>query len=75
VQKPIRTCPKANKTKEALMSIEKVKEYFNKFNMEDKILEFETSSATVELAARALGCEEKRIAKTLSLKTITVLFL
>lgn len=48
------------------MSIEKVKAYFGKFNMEDKILEFEVSSATVALAAAALGCEEERIAKTLS---------
>jgi prolyl-tRNA editing enzyme YbaK/EbsC (Cys-tRNA(Pro) deacylase) len=50
------------------MSIEKVKEYFKKLNLEDRIYEFETSSATVELAARALGCEEKRIAKTLSFR-------
>lgn len=50
------------------MSIQKVKEYFKKFNMDDKILEFEVSSATVELAALALGCEGKRIAKTLSFK-------
>ena len=48
------------------MSIEKVREYFKKYGMEDKILEFDTSSATVELAAQALGCEGKRIAKTLS---------
>ncbi len=48
------------------MAIEKVKEYFKKYNMEDRIQEFEVSSATVELAAMALGCEGKRIAKTLS---------
>lgn len=48
------------------MAIEKVKEYFKKYNMEDRIKEFEVSSATVELAANALGCEGKRIAKTLS---------
>ena len=48
------------------MSIERVKSYFSKFGMEDKILEFPVSSATVELAAQALGCEGKRIAKTLS---------
>ena len=48
------------------MAIEKVKEYFKQWNMEDKILEFEVSSATVELAAQALNCEPKRIAKTLS---------
>lgn len=50
------------------MSIEKVKEYFKKWNIENKILEFETSSATVELAAKAANCEPKRIAKTLSFK-------
>lgn len=50
------------------MAIEKVKEYFKQWNMEDKILEFEVSSATVELAAQALNCEPKRIAKTLSFK-------
>lgn len=36
--------------------------------MDQRILEFETSSATVELAALAVGCEPKRIAKTLSFK-------
>lgn len=50
------------------MAIEKVKEYFKKWGMEDKILEFEVSSATVELAAQAVGCEPERIAKTLSFK-------
>ncbi len=48
------------------MSIEKVKEYFKQFGIEDKIIELEQSSATVELAAIALGCEGQRIAKTLS---------
>ena len=48
------------------MSIEAVKEYLKEFSYEDKILEFDSSSATVELAARALNCEGKRIAKTLS---------
>ncbi len=48
------------------MAIEKVREYFKQFNMEDKILEFEVSSATVQLAAEAVGCEPERIAKTLS---------
>ena len=48
------------------MSIEKVKVYFAAFGMEDRILEFPVSSATVELAAQALGCEGKRIVKTLS---------
>ncbi|MHB8063932.1 MAG: YbaK/EbsC family protein [Ruminiclostridium sp.] len=50
------------------MAIDKVKEYFKQWNMEDRILEFEVSSATVELAAQALDCEPKRIAKTLSFK-------
>lgn len=48
------------------MAIDKVREYFRQYNMEDKIQEFEVSSATVELAALALGCEGKRIAKSLS---------
>ncbi len=48
------------------MAIEKVKEFFRQYDMEDKVLEFETSSATVELAAQALHCEPCRIAKTLS---------
>ena len=48
------------------MAIEKVKEYFKKWDIENKILEFDVSSATVELAAQAVGCEPKRIAKTLS---------
>ena len=48
------------------MSIEKVKTYFRTRGMEDRVLEFTVSSATVELAAIALGCEECRIAKTLS---------
>ncbi len=48
------------------MSIEKGREYFRQFGMEEKILEFSVSSATVELAAQALGVEGARIAKTLS---------
>lgn len=48
------------------MAIEKVKEFFKKYNMESRIRELETSSATVELAAEALHCEPCRIAKTLS---------
>jgi prolyl-tRNA editing enzyme YbaK/EbsC (Cys-tRNA(Pro) deacylase) len=48
------------------MSIEEVKSYFEKFNMKERILEFEVSSATVELAAAAANCEPARIAKTLS---------
>ena len=48
------------------MSIERVREYFRGCGMADRILEFPVSSATVELAAAALGCEGCRIAKTLS---------
>lgn len=48
------------------MAIDKVKAYFEQYNMADKVLEFEVSSATVELAAKAVGCEPERIAKTLS---------
>ncbi|MBQ4068244.1 MAG: YbaK/EbsC family protein [Lachnospiraceae bacterium] len=48
------------------MAIEKVKEYFKQYGIEDKIQEFDVSSATVELAAEALSCEPCRIAKTLS---------
>ena len=48
------------------MSIEKVRAYFKTCGIEDRIREFEVSSATVALAAQAVGCEEARIAKTLS---------
>lgn len=48
------------------MAIEKVREYFTSVGMADSIQEFEVSSATVELAALALGCEPKRIAKSLT---------
>ena len=48
------------------MSIENVKNYFKQYGIESRILEFDTSSATVELAAKAAGCEPERIAKTLS---------
>ena len=48
------------------MSIEKVRAYFATKGMEHRIMEFPVSSATVELAAQALGCEGCRIAKTLS---------
>lgn len=51
------------------MSIDKVRAYFKTWHMDDKILEFPVSSATVELAAKALNCEPCRIAKTLSFKT------
>ncbi|MGN0985228.1 MAG: YbaK/EbsC family protein [Candidatus Enterenecus sp.] len=48
------------------MSIARVREYFAGLGLEDRILELDVSSATVALAAQALGCEEGRIAKTLS---------
>ncbi len=50
------------------MSIEKVRPYLAERGMENRIKEFDVSSATVELAAAALGCEGKRIAKSLSFK-------
>lgn len=50
------------------MSIEKGRAYFRQLGMEDRVLEFNVSSATVELAALALGVEGARIAKTLSFK-------
>ncbi len=50
------------------MSIEKVREYFKSVGMDSRIKEFSESSATVELAAHALGCAPERIAKTLSFK-------
>lgn len=48
------------------MSIEKVRAFFAQKGREGDILEFDLSSATVELAAQAVGCEPRRIAKTLS---------
>ena len=51
------------------MSIEIVREYLKQFQADDRILEFATSSATVELAAQAVGCIPARIAKTLSFYT------
>ncbi len=48
------------------MSIEKVRSFFAQKGREGDILEFDLSSATVELAAQAVGCEPARIAKTLS---------
>ena len=51
------------------MSIVKAKEYLRQFGAEDRVMEFDVSSATVELAAQAVGCEPARIAKTLSFRT------
>ena len=51
------------------MAISKVREYLEKFNMQDKILEFPVSTATVELAAEAAGVIPARICKTVSFKS------
>lgn len=48
------------------MSIEKGREHLKKYGADNRVMEFDVSSATVELAAKALGTEGKRIAKTLS---------
>lgn len=48
------------------MSVSKVKEYFKRYNKDKEILEFNESSATVADAAKAIGCEEKDIAKSMS---------
>ncbi len=48
------------------MAIEKVREYFKQYGIEDRILEFDVSSATVELAAQAIGCEPEKIAKSMT---------
>ncbi|MCI8466230.1 MAG: YbaK/EbsC family protein [Lachnospiraceae bacterium] len=48
------------------MSYERVKSYFENENLSDRVMVFEKSSATVEEAAEAVGCEAKQIAKTMS---------
>lgn len=48
------------------MSLERVKEYFRQFGMENRIREFSASTETVGLAALAIGCEPGRIAKTMA---------
>ena len=50
------------------MAIEKVREYFKSLGIDNRILEFDVSSATVDLAAKAVGVESARICKTLSFK-------
>lgn len=52
------------------MSIEKVRNYLERFGAADRVLEFEVSSATVPLAAKALGCQPARIAKSLTFKAV-----
>jgi len=48
------------------MSVEKVKNYLEQYEAADRVMVFDQSSATVELAAAAVGCEPAKIAKTLS---------
>ena len=48
------------------MSLEKAKEHLKKYELDKNVMEFTTSSATVEEAAQALNCTEGEIAKTLS---------
>lgn len=48
------------------MSLEKAKIHLEKFGLADRIHEFDVSSATVELAAKALGCGEAEIAKSMA---------
>ncbi len=50
------------------MSVKKVKEYLASVGSENKVIEFVADTATVAQAAAALGCEEQRIAKTISCK-------
>ena len=50
------------------MSVERVREYLKQYGLEGRVKEFSVSSATVELAAKALGVDGARIAKTLSFK-------
>lgn len=46
--------------------MERARAHLEKYGLADRILEFDVSSATVALAAQALGCEPEHIAKTLS---------
>lgn len=48
------------------MSFIKAKEYLHKFGLENKVMEFDVSSATVAEAAKAINCKEEEIVKTLS---------
>lgn len=48
------------------MSLEKAKEYLKEYGLDHKVMEFAVSSATVEEAAKAIGCKKEEIAKTLS---------
>ena len=48
------------------MSVQSVKDYLDRFGAGGRVLEFDVSSATVDLAAEALGCEGARIAKSIA---------
>ena len=48
------------------MSFEKAKDYLKKYGLDEKIMVFDVSSATVEEAAKAIGCKGEEIAKSLS---------
>ncbi|MDD5823732.1 MAG: YbaK/EbsC family protein [Firmicutes bacterium] len=50
------------------MSVERVRKFFAQYGMEDRVMEFDVSSATVDLAAEAVGVEGARICKTISFK-------
>ena len=50
------------------MSFESVKEYLKGYGLDDRAMEFSVSSASVALAAEAVGCLEKEIAKTMAFK-------
>ena len=51
------------------MALEKVIEYFKQYNLENRVLILEESTATIELAAKALNIEGQRVAKSLTFKT------
>lgn len=63
-----KTIDESEVKQEQTMSIERVREYFEKENIKASIMEFDVSSATVELAAQAVGCEPMCIAKTMAFK-------
>ena len=54
------------KGEKPIMSIAAVREYFRQYGLEERVQEFDVSSATVDLAAAALGCAPERIAKSLT---------
>ena len=58
----------SSRQSEVDMSVDAVKKYLRKWDKQEDVLEFDSSSATVELAAQALGVEPERIAKTISLQ-------